>query len=94
MLFQQVLFNHYLIKVSAITLDSSNMHSQTFIIVFLQLLDAASHIASLSFEKSYRETVVFLTRSYLNKISTLGSADSKTLAAEATTERVEACKMF
>ncbi|KAK4747747.1 hypothetical protein SAY87_014333 [Trapa incisa] len=55
----------------------------------LRLLDAVSHIASLSFEKSYRETVVLLTRSYMNKISTLASADSKTLAAEVTTERVE-----
>ncbi|XP_031390031.1 phosphatidylinositol 4-kinase alpha 1 [Punica granatum] len=55
----------------------------------LRLLDAVSHMASLGFEKSYRETVVLLTRSYLNKLSTLGSADSKTLAAEATTERVE-----
>ncbi|KAK4742302.1 hypothetical protein SAY87_000303 [Trapa incisa] len=55
----------------------------------LHLLDAVSHIASLSFEKSYRETVVLLTRSYFNKISMLGTADSKTLVAEATTERVE-----
>ncbi|KAL4615716.1 hypothetical protein ACB092_07G146600 [Castanea dentata] len=55
----------------------------------LRLLDAVSRIASLGFEKSYRETVVLLTRSYLGKLSSLGSAESKTVAPEATTERVE-----
>ncbi|KAJ6766108.1 PHOSPHATIDYLINOSITOL KINASE [Salix purpurea] len=55
----------------------------------LRLLDAVSRIASLGFEKSYRETVVLMTRSYLSKLSSVGSAESKILAAEATTERVE-----
>ncbi|XP_077217572.1 phosphatidylinositol 3- and 4-kinase family protein [Tasmannia lanceolata] len=55
----------------------------------LRLLDAVSRMASLGFEKSYRETVVLMTRSYMGKISTVGSAESKTLAPEATTERVE-----
>ncbi|XP_043723692.1 phosphatidylinositol 4-kinase alpha 1-like isoform X2 [Telopea speciosissima] len=55
----------------------------------LRLLDAVSRMASLGFEKSYRETVVLMTRSYLNKLSTIGSAESKTMAPEATTERVE-----
>ncbi|XP_026381763.1 phosphatidylinositol 4-kinase alpha 1-like isoform X1 [Papaver somniferum] len=55
----------------------------------LQILDAVSRMACLGFEKSYRETVVLMTRSYLNKLSTIGSAESKTLAPEATTERVE-----
>ncbi|KAJ9152673.1 hypothetical protein P3X46_026216 [Hevea brasiliensis] len=55
----------------------------------LRLLDAVSRIASLGFEKSYRETVVLMTRSYLSKLSGVGSAESKTLAPEATTERVE-----
>ncbi|KAF9609104.1 hypothetical protein IFM89_013358 [Coptis chinensis] len=55
----------------------------------LQLLNAVSHMASLGFEKSYRETVVLMTRSYMNKLASVGSAQSKTLAAEATTERVE-----
>ncbi|PIA62368.1 hypothetical protein AQUCO_00200400v1 [Aquilegia coerulea] len=55
----------------------------------LQLLNAVSHMASLGFEKSYRETVVLMTRSYMNKLATVGSAESKTLAPEATTERVE-----
>ncbi|KAK8617600.1 hypothetical protein V6N13_080510 [Hibiscus sabdariffa] len=55
----------------------------------LRLLDAVSRIASLGFEKSYRETVVLMTRSYLSKLSSVGSAESKTLAPEATTERVE-----
>lgn len=54
-----------------------------------QLLDAVSRIASLGFEKSYRETVVLMTRSYLSKLSGVGSAESKTLAPEANTERVE-----
>uniref|UniRef100_A0A5B7AN74 1-phosphatidylinositol 4-kinase n=1 Tax=Davidia involucrata TaxID=16924 RepID=A0A5B7AN74_DAVIN len=55
----------------------------------LRLLDAISRMASLGFEKSYRETVVLMTRSYLSKLSSIGSAESKTLAPEATTERVE-----
>ncbi|XP_027354041.1 phosphatidylinositol 4-kinase alpha 1 isoform X3 [Abrus precatorius] len=55
----------------------------------LRILDAVSRMASLGFEKSYRETVVLMTRSYLNKLSSVGSAESKTEAAEATTERVE-----
>ncbi|XP_022744910.1 phosphatidylinositol 4-kinase alpha 1-like isoform X2 [Durio zibethinus] len=55
----------------------------------LRLLDAVSRMASLGFEKSYRETVVLMTRSYLIKLSSVGSAESKTLAPEATTERVE-----
>uniref|UniRef100_A0A803LP33 1-phosphatidylinositol 4-kinase n=1 Tax=Chenopodium quinoa TaxID=63459 RepID=A0A803LP33_CHEQI len=55
----------------------------------LRLLDAAARLASLGFEKSYRETVVLMTRSYLGKLSNVGSADSKTMAQEAMTERVE-----
>ncbi|XP_074333514.1 phosphatidylinositol 4-kinase alpha 1 isoform X1 [Apium graveolens] len=55
----------------------------------LRLLDAVSRMASLGFEKSYREAVVLLTRSYLGKLSSIGSAESKTMVAEATTERVE-----
>ncbi|KAF5727217.1 hypothetical protein HS088_TW22G00905 [Tripterygium wilfordii] len=55
----------------------------------LRLLDAVARVASLGFEKSYRETVVLMTRNYLSKLSTVGSAESKTLAPEATTERVE-----
>ncbi|KAL3515190.1 hypothetical protein ACH5RR_022092 [Cinchona calisaya] len=55
----------------------------------LQLLDAVSRLASLGFEKSYREAVVLMIRNYLSKLSAVGSAESKTLAPEATTERVE-----
>lgn len=55
----------------------------------LRLLDAVSRIASLGFEKSYREAVVLMIRSYLSKLSSIGSAESKTLPAEANTERVE-----
>ncbi|KAK6136779.1 hypothetical protein DH2020_029492 [Rehmannia glutinosa] len=42
-----------------------------------------------SFEKSYREAVVLMTRSYLSKLASVGSAESKTQAPEATTERIE-----
>lgn len=55
----------------------------------LRLLDAVSRMASLGFEKSYREAVVLMTRSYVSKLSSIGSAESKTMAPEATTERVE-----
>ncbi|KAL1833745.1 phosphatidylinositol 4-kinase alpha 1 isoform X1 [Daucus carota subsp. sativus] len=55
----------------------------------LRLLDAVSRMASLGFENSYREAVVLLTRSYLGKLSSIGSAESKTMVPEATTERVE-----
>jgi len=67
----------------------SRMVSQLFSLNLLQLLDAVSRIASLGFEKSYRETVVLMTRSYLGKLSSIGSAESKTVAPEANTERVE-----
>lgn len=50
-------------------------------------------MASLGFEKSYRETVVLMARSYLSKLSSIGSAESKTLAPESTTERVEVCTL-
>lgn len=46
-------------------------------------------MASLGFEKSYREAVVLMTRSYLSKLAAVGSAESNTAAPEATTERVE-----
>ncbi|KAK6159446.1 hypothetical protein DH2020_006760 [Rehmannia glutinosa] len=55
----------------------------------LRLLDAVSRMASLGFEKSYREAVVLMTRSYLSKLASVGSAESKTQAPEATTERIE-----
>lgn len=48
-------------------------------------------MASLGFEKSYRETIVLMTRSYLSKLSSIGSSESRTLAPEANTERVEVC---
>lgn len=55
----------------------------------LRLLDAVARMASLGFEKSYREAVVLMTRSYLSKLAAVGSAESNTAAPEATTERVE-----
>ncbi|XP_072972382.1 phosphatidylinositol 4-kinase alpha 1 [Typha angustifolia] len=55
----------------------------------LRLLDAVSHVACLGFEKSYRETIVLMTRSYLDKVKNVGSANDNTLPPEATTERVE-----
>ena len=57
--------------------------------VLLQILDSVARIATLGFEKSYREAVILLTRSYMDKLSTVGSTQSRTLAPEATTERVE-----
>lgn len=56
-----------------------------------QLLDAVSRMACLGFEKSYRETIVLMTRSYLDKLKSLGSAEEKALPQEATTERIEVC---
>ncbi|KAH0920787.1 hypothetical protein HID58_020805 [Brassica napus] len=44
----------------------------------LQLLDAVSRIAILGFEKSYRETVVMMTRGYLREVLTVASVESKT----------------
>ncbi|XP_022876280.1 phosphatidylinositol 4-kinase alpha 1 isoform X2 [Olea europaea var. sylvestris] len=55
----------------------------------IRLLDAVSRMASLGFEKSYREAIVLIIRSYLGKLSIVGSAESRTQAPEATTERVE-----
>ncbi|KAG8368260.1 hypothetical protein BUALT_Bualt15G0026800 [Buddleja alternifolia] len=55
----------------------------------LRLIHAISRLASLGFEKSYREAVVLMTRSYLGKLSSVGSAESRTQVPEATTERVE-----
>ena len=60
----------------------------------MQLLDAIACMESLGFEKSYRETIVLLTRSYLDKLAMVGSTHSRTLAPEATTERVEVCFGF
>lgn len=66
------------------------MHvSQPAFVEVLQLLDAVSRMASLGFKKSYREAMVLMTRSYLGKLSSVGSAESRTQVPEATTERVE-----
>ncbi|XP_076897528.1 phosphatidylinositol 4-kinase alpha 1-like [Bidens hawaiensis] len=51
----------------------------------LRILDAVSRMASLGFEKSYREVVVLMMRSYLSKLST----ESNTLPEEANSERIE-----
>nr|GMD90459.1 phosphatidylinositol 4-kinase alpha 1 [Ipomoea batatas] len=53
------------------------------------LLDAVSRMASLGFEKSYREAIVLMTRSYMSKLASIDSAESKDLPEEANTERVE-----
>ncbi|KAI3803662.1 hypothetical protein L1987_31821 [Smallanthus sonchifolius] len=55
----------------------------------LRILDAVSRMASLGFEKSYREVVVLMMRSYLSKLSSIGSAESNTLPEEANSERLE-----
>ncbi|KAK8562792.1 hypothetical protein V6N13_018647 [Hibiscus sabdariffa] len=52
----------------------------------LRLLDAVSRMASLGFERSYRETVVLMTRSYLSKLSSAGSGENKSSTSEANTE--------
>ncbi|XP_020580537.1 phosphatidylinositol 4-kinase alpha 1 isoform X2 [Phalaenopsis equestris] len=54
----------------------------------LRLLDAVSHIACLGFEKSYRETVVLMTRSYLDKVKNVGNSEINS-PSEAATERAE-----
>lgn len=46
-------------------------------------------MASLGFEKSYRETVVLMTRSYLDKLSAVSSPEP--LSSEVTKEREEVC---
>ncbi|KAL9269069.1 Phosphatidylinositol 4-kinase alpha 1-like protein [Drosera capensis] len=55
----------------------------------IRLLEAVSNMARLGFEKSFREIVVLLTRSYQAKVSNVESSESKTVPAEANTERVE-----
>lgn len=73
-----------------------NVVNLFFLFFFLnfQLLDAVSQMACLGFEKSYRETVVLMTRSYLDKLKNLDSAESKTMPPEATTERLEVWLIF
>ncbi|KAM0865729.1 hypothetical protein ACQ4PT_043084 [Festuca glaucescens] len=55
----------------------------------LRLLDAISRVACLGFEKSYRESIVLMTRSYLDKVKAVGAAENNTLPSEATIERTE-----
>ncbi|KAL6909487.1 hypothetical protein ACP4OV_001768 [Aristida adscensionis] len=55
----------------------------------LRLLDAISRVACLGFEKSYRESIVLMTRSYLDKVKAVGASENNTLPSEATTERTE-----
>ncbi|XP_019091150.1 PREDICTED: phosphatidylinositol 4-kinase alpha 1-like [Camelina sativa] len=55
----------------------------------LQLLEAVSRIASLGFEKSYRQAVVLMTRSYLSQISRLESVESNTSAPKSRSEHNE-----
>jgi phosphatidylinositol 4-kinase len=45
----------------------------------------------LGFEKSYRESIVLMTRSYLDKAKAVGAAENNTLPSEATIERTEVC---
>lgn len=55
----------------------------------LRLLEAVARMASLGWEKSYKDVVGLLVRSYFQKLNTVGSTHSRTLAPEGTTERVE-----
>jgi phosphatidylinositol 4-kinase len=46
----------------------------------------------LGFEKSYRESIVLMTRSYLDKVKAVGATENNsTLPSEATIERTEVC---
>ncbi|KAH7840116.1 hypothetical protein Vadar_012847 [Vaccinium darrowii] len=63
--------------------------SQPALVELLQLLYAVSQFASLGFEKSYRAAVVLMTRSYLCKLHSIGSAESKNLPPEATAPKVK-----
>jgi hypothetical protein len=56
---------------------------------FLQVLDAVARMACLGSDKAYREVVVLLTQNYVSKLSVVGSSQSRTLAPEAMTERLE-----
>jgi hypothetical protein len=64
------------------------------LVTILQLLDAISRVACLGFEKSYRESIVLMTRSYLDKVKALGASENNTVPSEATTERTEVCDEF
>ena len=66
----------------------------THLVTILQLLDAISRVACLGFEKSYRESIVLMTRSYLDKVKALGASENNTVPSEATTERTEVCDEF
>jgi hypothetical protein len=64
---------------------------------FLQVLDAVARMACLGSDKAYREVVVLLTQNYVSKLSVVGSSQSRTLAPEAMTERLEVvlfCLLF
>jgi hypothetical protein len=88
-------YRHYAYARIALSINplAAVYESHVFLLQTTQLLDAVSRMASLGFEKSYRETVVLMTRSYLNKLSSVGSAESKTEEPEATTERAEVCSI-
>ena len=51
-------------------------------------------MASLGFEKSYRETIVLMTRSYMEKLKAIGSGENQTIPPEAFSERLEVCSVF
>lgn len=74
------------------TFHCSQRHSfGTHLVKILQLLDAISRVACLGFEKSYRESIVLMTRSYLDKVKALGASENNTLPSEATAEHTEVC---
>ena len=54
-----------------------------------QVLEAVARMACLGCEKPYREVVVLLTMSYLKKLDTIASPESKNLAPESTTELLQ-----
>nr|GEZ24195.1 phosphatidylinositol 4-kinase alpha 1-like isoform X2 [Tanacetum cinerariifolium] len=65
--------------------DDASTHG----LLCLRIFKAASRMASLGFEKSYREVIVLMMRSYLRKLSSIGSDESNALPEEANRERVK-----
>nr|GEW24229.1 phosphatidylinositol 4-kinase alpha 1 isoform X2 [Tanacetum cinerariifolium] len=57
--------------------------------VRFQILEAASRMASLGFQKSYCKVIALMIRSYLSKLSSIGFAESNALLEEANRERIK-----
>jgi len=82
---------HFQFMFLAASCFNQRHSSGTHLVKVLQLLDAISRVACLGFEKSYRESIVLMTRSYLDKVKALGASENNTVPSEATIERTEVC---